>query len=862
MQIGDNLYIEVEIEEMGYKNFLTYSDVMDFKMVETAGASLPYIYMKIIIRDEKIKNAFQQNNIIKVTVGNNAGEADSFNVEIINVETPKDPSDTGWAVEFSGFLGAQSYMQELRTKAYWGNSLFVVSEIMQEYFGKKGKDISRVGAQSAITDAISNGNSVASLKSAITSATKSNEISTNKSLQDYFGEENLRELEASGNVSGGSEAGAALNKYLNTGKDSRNDNFIICEFSGTNENQVVWRQNNMTACSFVADTLLHADLRPSFPLFSFDRYLNFYIRDLSKMVKKGPEITFTATSKAASNEIQYFNSFNVESFKPTYNLYSGFNKITEIFDAVSGVPKNVIADNEPVLASTTESEKTEVGNTYSMNNVQSSNVHKNYMVAFAHNTNYLLSLSSMLGVLELHSKYYKNIYPTQLITVNTSEVDDPTLGGRYIVDTVLTTADFATGGFKTFVYVTRDNKNNVENYVPRNQKTNWLKVRKNLMESIVNAVSIAKHAYAQAMRIIDGRFLQEMLSFLLITKNNVLRSFRIAGVNIDFTSKENLLVSLIAEGNSLLNVLCDMIFPKEIADTLHNLIIMGRGQIGTLGDRVEDHPIISIISNYVDMYVPIEIRSIVMAVVESLCGITDSLNFIAKDNGISVTVKEGKIVTTPIEEDTTEETYVAEGQQRVDLILADFENNTTGLDVPFPIIELTESQSLYTDEELKNFVADETIAKLENLGYLDGVDINEFKEILIGEVPINFNIINQINESAGDEFNYRFWGTFTSLEELTSFKIRRSYKDKYRRLPCTKLISATDNQRIYFACPMWEGDLKFYINSRRVELNWYDMIDSGYKNIWGDRITYRVYYTEEGFNSNSVMFEVKQGGMV
>ena len=156
MQIGNNLYINVEIVDMGFSDFLTYSDVMDFRMVETAGASLPYIYMKIIVRDEKIKNSFQQNNIIRVTMGNNVESADSFNVELVNVEAPKDPSDTGWVVEFAGFIGSQSYMQEARTKAYWGNSLFVVSDVMKEYFGKRGKDISQINAQSAISDAISN----------------------------------------------------------------------------------------------------------------------------------------------------------------------------------------------------------------------------------------------------------------------------------------------------------------------------------------------------------------------------------------------------------------------------------------------------------------------------------------------------------------------------------------------------------------------------------------------------------------------------------------------------------------------------------------------------------------------------------
>ena len=56
-----------------------------------------------------------------------------------------------------------------------------------------------------------------------------------------------------------------------------------------------------------------------------------------------------------------------------------------------------------------EAEKTYVGNIYSMNNVQSANVHKNYNIAFAYNSDKLISLSSMLGVLELHNTYYKNI---------------------------------------------------------------------------------------------------------------------------------------------------------------------------------------------------------------------------------------------------------------------------------------------------------------------------------------------------------------------------------------------------------------------------------------------------------------------
>ena len=823
MQLGDNLYIDLEIIGTGYKNFLKFSDVMDFRMVETAGASLPYVYMKILLTDEKIKNSIQQTNTLKVTVGNNIETADSFNVELLNVETPKDPSDTGWCVELAGFIGSQSYMQEVRTKAYWGNSLFVVNEVMGEYFGKR-RGTPEVLNYTAMTNSL------------------------NKSLQDYLGEKDLNTLNQSGTVSSNSQVGTALKDYINNVPGSANLRYVSSEFTTTNENQVVWRQCNNTACYFVADTLLHADLRPSFPLFSFDRYLNFYIKDLSRMVKEGPTHVFTPLNPSETNEIRYFNSFNTESFKPMYNLYSGYNKITEIYNAVEGIPLSTVIANEPVLASTTEADKAlNMGNICSANNIQSSNVHKNYNIAFAYNTNKLVALSAIVGVLELHDKYYKDIHPTELISVNVYDDADPTLGGRYLIDTILTTADFTSGGFRTYVYITRDNKNNVENYVPASQKQDWLRVRREWLDSIVSLVAGAKDIYAQAMRIIDGRFLQELLSYVLSVKNSALRAFRVAGVNIDFNSKSNLITSLIAEGNSLLNLFFDMIFPKEIATSLRDYVIRERTPVGA-------------VSNYVDLYVPVEVRSIVMAVVESLFGITDSLNSIAKDNGISVSAREGSIKVT---ESISESAYVVEGQQRVDNIITRFENNTTGLTVPFPIIDISESQALLSEAELEEFVANETVNKLNELGYLGNDEelAEKFKNILLGNEPIDFDVINRINGYAGDILAYRFWGTYTSPEELTSFFIKESFKDRYRTIPCTKLISATQNSKIFFACPSFEDNLKFYVNSRRVELNNFD-IPMGYSDMNGTPLYYTVYYTETGYNSNSVLFEVKQGGMV
>ena len=116
-----------------------------------------------------------------------------------------------------------------------------------------------------------------------------------------------------------------------------------------------------------------------------------------------------------------------------------------------------------------------------------------------------------------------------------------------------------------------------------------------------------------------------------------------------------------------------------------------------------------------------------------------------------------------------------------------------------------------------------------------------------------------------------------SLSDLTSFYIKKSYKDKYRTIPCTKIINASRNAKVYFACPTNEDDLRFYVNSKRLELVedldkkeeyagkpaiGYFPIDLGYTDIYGNPILYNVYYTNTGYNSTGVLFEVKQGGMV
>lgn len=802
MQISENLYVDVEIEDLGVKDFLQPEDLYDFQMIETAGTSLPIIYMAFLTTNQRIINYFIRNNVVKVKIGERQEDADVFNVSIYSSSPPNnDTSGSKRLVEFSGFIKSQDYMVNFETKTYWGNSLLVSQKLLNEYFG------------------------------------------------------------------------------------ARPGNGIQTNIFKTNENQVRWRQTNQTPCLFLAETLVHMDIMPSFPLFAFDKYGTFHLNDFNTVAQSTPVANFVTRDATKTSEIQYINNFTVNDFKESYNLYSGYNKITEIWGANSGMVQYAKSYNEPVLASTQETDMLQSSSRMSTNTIQSANVHDTYVAAFVYNSNKLMALSSMQGALQLVGRYYKHLKPTDLVTVST-DGDDVALEGFYLIDTIRTQVDMKRGGIiHTYVYVTRDNKNNIENYIANPKK--GLKIKKRWLTDVLNAVSQLRVAYAVGQQIVDGRFMKRMLAFGIETKRNLLRSFNVAGVAIDFNSSALLMKSLVCTGNSLMNSLTSMIFPDHIAGVFKDFII-------------RKPSLRALVGRYIAMYVPYELRSIVTAIADAIFKTTDSLNSIAKDNGIKVsagvTTGSASAVTDSItaniggddtvidDTNTSEVDYTSDSQDKVKDIINDFENNTSGLNIPFPIIDLTESQSLMSDSELRNYIANETISNLTNLGYMTGVDTEEFKEMLLGTVSIDFNTIEKINRNAGNTYYYRFWGTYEDLTELTEFFIKKSYKDKFRTIPCTKLISAAKNAKIFFACPAKEDDLRFYINSKRVEVVedfdkifndseqsskyegktviGYFSIDLGYTDVYNNPIMYNVYYTNTGYNSTGVLFEVKQGGMV
>ena len=416
MQIGKSTYVDIEIEELGVKNFLQSEDLVDLQIIETAGTSLPIVYAAFLTSNQSIINHFIQRNKVTVKVGNSSEDCDTFQVSIYSCTPPNNgPMGERRLIEFGGFVMSQDFMINLESETYFGNSLLVAKAVLNKYFyatkqrGKKTKNI------------------------------------------DF------------------------------TGKDGK----FLTSISSVKEKQVKWMQNNVTPCLFLAETLIHMDIRPSFPLFGFDRRGNFRLQDFDKVVKAGPVVNFVTTPPRNTSEIQYIDNFSVDNYKDMYNLYSGFNKVTEVWKAEKGIIEYAKSYNEPVIASTKESDMLEGSSRIYMNTMQSSNVHDTYVESFVHNTNKLVALSSMIGDLQLRG-YHRNIHPTDIVSVSTGGADI-SLDGYYVIDTIRTQVDMKHGGIiHTYVYVTRDNKNNIENYIAN--PTKGVNISKNFFSSAMNSI--------------------------------------------------------------------------------------------------------------------------------------------------------------------------------------------------------------------------------------------------------------------------------------------------------------------------------------------------------------------------------------
>jgi hypothetical protein len=196
-------------------------------------------------------------------------------------------------------------------------------------------------------------------------------------------------------------------------------------------------------------------------------------------------------------------------------------------------------------------------------------------------------------------------------------------------------------------------------------------------------------------------------------------------------------------------------------------------------------------------------------------------------------------------------------------------NNVQELNIPVPIVSLTESQQLLSDDKLKSFIADTVISNLQSQGYLDKfstdpdstdvLSINNFKNILLGIVVIDTLTISTINESVSTSLYARYWGSFNDINDLSDYSIKKGFQDYFKTPNCNKIISALGGKKIYVAMPTSFNNLTFTINGSVTTME-HISIDLLIFNSLGNKIPYTLYYTSDNnlFNSASVTCNVVQ----
>ena len=76
MQINDNVYVDIEIEDLNRKDFLQVNDLIDLQIIETAGTSLPIVYAAFFTSEQKIINHFVRENKVIVKLGESEQNCD------------------------------------------------------------------------------------------------------------------------------------------------------------------------------------------------------------------------------------------------------------------------------------------------------------------------------------------------------------------------------------------------------------------------------------------------------------------------------------------------------------------------------------------------------------------------------------------------------------------------------------------------------------------------------------------------------------------------------------------------------------------------------------------------------------------
>lgn len=605
-----------------------------------------------------------------------------------------------------------------------------------------------------------------------------------------------------------------------------------------------WLAIDETYRQLIVDMWSHMDIRPSFPLMAINRYNKLLMKDFNNLIANEVKWNFIQNNPIdkKSNELTFSNSFLTENNTEVYNLYAGHGKAVNIYDNKNGNYNVNLHNPKPLLGASQELDISKAGSRTLQGYRKSSNTHTNYHEAYMHNVSRLMALSNISGYVDFPNMYNKNLNLLDQVNLTLADTEKGRpLSGKYIVHTIVYNFSSVLP-FLTRVYIGRDCNNNIEDNILKNN--NGIKIPTITKESILQNAKLARTLLTYIRSYINGTLYNEIIDYFSSLKSNVLSSFSIQGTTIDLNSQTTAVNSIHNLGSNIFYKLINLYIPVDIQ-------YLYKSQ-----DWSDNPNLLDLLNSTIQVYSPQEISSLYQ---ELLLTIND-INLKIKGIDNQIIAESGvEIQMIPSTDPTS--------SSRVDTMINSMLNNVQELNIPVPIVSLTESEQLLNDNKLESFIADSIINNLQSQGYLEGfsdsdtsvevLSINNFKNILLGITVIDTLTISTINSNVSSVLYHRYWGTFNNLDELTDYSIKKGFQDYFSSPNCSKIITALGGKRLYVVLPSSLKNIAFKINNNIYSMDSAPM-DMLIFNDEGNKIPYTVYYTSDSslYNSSNVTVEI------
>lgn len=831
---GSHVYIDIEIDGQRLtEDFVKQNNIemFTFKIALTAGFAMPTINLIMGGTNLPYFNKFKEINKARAFIGTSPNEMESFDWEIVGRDIKPDAQDATFILHTGGVLTREKF-----------STMF-------------GKDF---------LDGIRKGNALEVLKQ-------------------------------------------AWKEDIGTDIDSN--------IGDTEDISRAYKRNQRTLQVYLADVFTHIDIRPSFPLATIDKKCNLVLRDFQKLKKEGPSHILTYARahmpepKKGTSIIPYVGKPICVSYKTYANRYCGYKQISgQNMDTgkLSTLAISMNNDSEGwglnKLATTMFNESSPIEHRAidRQGVVISKDTPESYWETAIFNKDNNVNMSSVQTKVIVEGRYLPKLKVLDLVKLDT--LNDTKVAGLYIVEAL--EIGFISGSpFTNVVWLCRDNYNDVENSKSKLLKLDIksLNISPKDKAKMINGVRSARRGLVHAQGLLDNTYKNDLQRHLISLGSALTTNFELFGINFDIHDKESLATSLRNQGNLLANKLIDKFVAPPLNRTFYNFLtgsatqqnilfslisaILGADIYGEFISLFGDFIMFdSFLDNYLKNVKKVKSRTAysssggTSAEVANAYSIYDNPNTYLSfsetpDNTLFYEKRETPMLTS-------------ENKSRlVSSIVEDIKSNIPdAVDLPIPEIEISDSDAIKPEEDIKEIIVNDIVDDLVNKGYVYDSNLsddirfvqangnvisiadakktmlssNRMSDILSGNVLMDSVASSKITNAVGEEMKIRHWGTFISEEDLLEHNITNGFSDRYKTVNCTKRMSVRAGKRIFVALPSSEKNLKFYINSNRVIMNEMEIDGLGYYNVRNKMIPYTIYYTTEGYNSNNTTLEIRK----